>query len=260
MRTQKLIRVIAFMLVMTLLTTITVAALADYGTIPYGEQSDSVRKMQKALKSKKHYTGSVDGKFGPATKKAVMKFQRSIGLKADGKPGNKTLTALYEGASAINSYRNEDRKTSSDNPRTLYYGCSGSRVKSLQRALKEVDCYSGSIDGKYGDLTYEAVKRFQSKVGLNADGKAGAKTLKSLNNKTKKNKVSTSFVLEVGSASAEVSRIQSYLKGKGYDCGGESYVFGKGTETSVRIWQGDTGKDVTGKITESQYNDIVTAK
>ena len=43
--------------------------------------------------------------------------------------------------------------------------------------LKKVGCYKGAIDGVYGDLTYEAVKKYQYQKGLHADGMAGSKTL-----------------------------------------------------------------------------------
>lgn len=263
MRNRRSIRVIAFALALTLVLSIASAALAAYKTIPYGEQSDNVRKMQKALKNKGYYAGSVDGKFGPATKRAVTKYQKAIGIHADGKPGNKTLTALYDGGStAINTAKNSELKaaTKPKNPRTLYYGCSGARVRALQRALHDVDCYSGSIDGKYGDLTYAAVKKYQYKVGLHADGMAGTQTIASLNRKADK-KIATSFILDEGSKGHEVDRLQVYLTSKGYDCGkDERGTFGSGTAKAVKAWQKATGKKTTGTISESQYNDIVLSK
>ncbi len=52
--------------------------------------------------------------------------------------------------------------------------------------LKKVGCYKGAIDGVYGDLTYEAVKKYQYRKGLHADGMAGSKTLSSLRKNTQK--------------------------------------------------------------------------
>lgn len=52
--------------------------------------------------------------------------------------------------------------------------------------LKKVGCYKGAIDGVYGDLTYEAVKKYQYQKGLHADGMAGSKTLSSLRKNTQK--------------------------------------------------------------------------
>ena len=59
------------------------------------QTSDTRNKdIQKALKNAGFYTGSVDGKLGPKTKKAIEEFQSSKGLKADGKVGPKTWAEL----------------------------------------------------------------------------------------------------------------------------------------------------------------------
>ena len=95
------LRLLAALTAIVLLLTYCLSALA-YETIPFGTQSTAVRAMQRALKSKGYYKGTVDGKFGQKTRSAVYRYQRDIGLTADGKPGNKTLTALYDGISALN--------------------------------------------------------------------------------------------------------------------------------------------------------------
>ncbi|OIO36775.1 MAG: hypothetical protein AUJ72_05660 [Candidatus Omnitrophica bacterium CG1_02_46_14] len=52
------------------------------------------QQIQTALKNAGFYTGKIDGKIGPNSKKAIEAFQTSKGLKADGKVGQKTWTAL----------------------------------------------------------------------------------------------------------------------------------------------------------------------
>ncbi len=52
------------------------------------------QQIQTALKNAGFYTGKIDGKIGPGSKKAIEAFQTSKGLKADGKVGPKTWTAL----------------------------------------------------------------------------------------------------------------------------------------------------------------------
>lgn len=54
----------------------------------------SPEKIQRALKSAGVYTGPVDGKIGPGTKAAIIEFQKSHGLKADGVLGKKTWETL----------------------------------------------------------------------------------------------------------------------------------------------------------------------
>lgn len=52
------------------------------------------RDVQQALKNAGFNPGPVDGKAGPKTKAAVMEFQRSEGLKVDGKIGSQTWNKL----------------------------------------------------------------------------------------------------------------------------------------------------------------------
>ena len=54
----------------------------------------SPEKIQRALKSAGVYTSKVDGKIGPGTKEAIVEFQKSHGLKADGVLGKKTWEEL----------------------------------------------------------------------------------------------------------------------------------------------------------------------
>ncbi|MBF0504638.1 MAG: peptidoglycan-binding protein [Candidatus Omnitrophica bacterium] len=51
-------------------------------------------KVQTALKAAGVYTGPLDGKIGPGTKAAIIEFQKSHGLKADGVLGKKTWEEL----------------------------------------------------------------------------------------------------------------------------------------------------------------------
>ena len=59
-------------------------------------------------------------------------------------------------------------------------GSSGAVVTEIQTRLRDWGYYSGSVDGVYGSQTEAAVKYFQSKNGLTADGQAGDQTLAAL--------------------------------------------------------------------------------
>jgi len=59
-----------------------------------GSQGQEVREVQQKLKNWGYYTGSVDGIYGSKTKEAVIYFQKSNGLTADGIVGNQTFKAL----------------------------------------------------------------------------------------------------------------------------------------------------------------------
>jgi len=58
-----------------------------------------------------------------------------------------------------------------------YWGSKGDEVIQIQTRLKNWGYYTGAIDGVYGTGTFNAVKSFQQKNGLTADGVAGSQTL-----------------------------------------------------------------------------------
>lgn len=60
------------------------------------------------------------------------------------------------------------------------YGSKGEEVRKIQTKLKNWGYYSGSVDGVYGSGTLSAVKKFQKKNGLTADGIAGKATLEKM--------------------------------------------------------------------------------
>lgn len=70
-------------------------------------------------------------------------------------------------------------------------------VRKLQQGLQQLRMNPGEIDGKYGQLTYDAVKRFQQANGLQVDGEAGPDTLAAL-----------SAALRGTNESAELTRIR----------------------------------------------------
>ena len=63
---------------------------------------------------------------------------------------------------------------------TYQRGSSGSVVTQIQTKLKGWGYYDGVADGVYGSATEQAVRRFQEKNGLSADGKCGPQTLSAL--------------------------------------------------------------------------------
>lgn len=59
-----------------------------------GAQGERVTALQQALKDRGFDPGEIDGVFGGGTEAALLSFQNSEGLLADGKAGAKTLGAL----------------------------------------------------------------------------------------------------------------------------------------------------------------------
>ena len=62
--------------------------------IQQGSKGSDVRAIQNFLIGRKLYGGEADGDFGGKTKAAVIAYQNSKGLKADGVIGNLTLAAM----------------------------------------------------------------------------------------------------------------------------------------------------------------------
>mgnify|MGYP005785327767 FL=1 len=63
---------------------------------------------------------------------------------------------------------------------TYRQGSSGEQVRVIQSKLKNWGYYDGAVDGVFGSQTTQAVKYFQRKNGLTADGIVGPATLKAL--------------------------------------------------------------------------------
>lgn len=65
----------------------------------------------------------------------------------------------------------------------LKKGSKGKEVEELQTILKNKGFYQGKIDGDFGDMTTDAVKKLQRSQGNDTDGVFGPKTCNKLNQK-----------------------------------------------------------------------------
>jgi putative chitinase len=63
-------------------------------TLQEGSSGPEVKSLQEALQKQGFDPGLIDGDFGPGTEAAVIGFQKSEGLKADGIAGSRTLEVL----------------------------------------------------------------------------------------------------------------------------------------------------------------------
>ncbi|MGZ8844946.1 MAG: peptidoglycan-binding protein [Pyrinomonadaceae bacterium] len=68
-------------------------------TLQRGSSGPDVTALQQKLKDLGFDPNGVDGSFGPGTTKALIAFQQSKGLEADGRAGPNTLGALQVGGS-----------------------------------------------------------------------------------------------------------------------------------------------------------------
>lgn len=175
---KSIVRVLALVLMLTLVITSSAAALK----LQKNDKSDSVRRLQQALTQLGYYSGTVDGSFGSGTKAAVSAFQQANSLTVDGIAGSATI-ALLEKQTGIDIDGNSSSSSSTatglfkGDYSKLQYTSSGSRVRVLQQALKDLGFTISKVDGVFGQSTFEAVMAFQKATGLTVDGKAGRNTL-----------------------------------------------------------------------------------
>ena len=138
-----------------------------------GNEGSEVRKLQSELKKLGYYTGPVDGQYGTSTSDAVRAFQIQNRLTpVDGVAGTATLNRLYSGSAIAASASDPDYESARPGDR-------GELVVEIQDCLVELG-YLDHITGTYDAATEEAVKAFQRKNGLTADGVAGDRTLEIL--------------------------------------------------------------------------------
>ena len=101
-------------------------------------------------------------------------------------------------------------------------GDSGSAVTTIPTKLKRWGYFDGPVDGIYGSKTTKAVRSFQQKNGLTADGVAGPATLKALGMaQTSQNSGSSQTGSSGGNASGDVALLAKVIsaeaRGEPYD-------------------------------------------
>lgn len=123
---------------------------------------------QVALRAEGLYRGPIDGIAGPQTKRAVRGFQRREGIVVDGIVGRQTRSRFGRLGRPLLGTRHIRR------------GMVGWDVSVVQFMLHRRGLRVGGIDGIYGRATQQAVRRFQSRRSLAADGIVGPATTRAL--------------------------------------------------------------------------------
>ena len=228
----------------------------DGDSLRMGDSGSDVKNLQTKLKKLGYYDGTVDSTFGSGTYAAVKAFQKKYNLTADGVAGSETLKKLDS------AYKNAD---SDKDDGSLRKGATGSAVKDLQTKLKKLGFYNASIDGDYGDTTVAAVKAFQKKYNLTADGVAGSETLKKLDTAYKNADSNTSTdddSLRKGATGTAVKTLQTNLKKLGFYTAYVDGSFGSTTESAVKAFQkkyGLTADGVAGSATLKKIESAVAS-
>lgn len=124
----------------------------------------------------------------------------------------------------------------------LRKGSTGAAVWELQTFLRLQGHDVGPIDGKFGNLTYQAVRAFQDDHDLAVDGVAGTATRAAVRALAQQAGFAyladaNGKVLRPGAAGPEVLELQRWLKAAGHDPGPLDGKYGSKTTAAVKAFQ-----------------------
>ena len=132
-------------------------------------------------------------------------------VTANGKTGYVAKKYIKVGSSSSSKSSSSSSKSSSSSSNgTCKPGDTGDAVKKVQKRLKNLGYYDGSIDGDYGNGTKNAVKAFQKRNGLTVNGTVNSKTLSKLNSSSAKKASSSSS----DSGGLKTERLDWFKNGK----------------------------------------------
>ena len=250
----------ALILVLALCLFPLLQALASSGTV-----TASSLNMRKSA--------STDSKVVKVLKEgAKVTIQSSTGswykVSAGGTTGYVAKKYIKVGSSSSSkSSSSKSSSSSSSSSGTCSVGDEGSKVKAVQKRLKNLGFYSGSIDGDYGSGTKKAVIAFQKKNGLKQTGNVNSATLEKLNSSSAKkasssssssssssgssgssSSSSSSGTCSVGDEGSAVKAVQQRLKKLGYLNGSVDGDYGSGTKNAVKAFQKRNGLKQTGSV------------
>ena len=146
--------------------------LADTGCLTDEQQKqaqsavrDYTVALQKSLAEAGYYKGDVDGVYGPATVDAVESLQKKHGLPVTGTVDKATEEALRADLAAKGGAAAQEAVAS---------------TAAVQQTLKLAGFWDGPVDGEWSAALTEAVKAFQTELGVKPTGEVNAATIAAL--------------------------------------------------------------------------------
>lgn len=118
-------------------------------------------QLQQALKLLGFYDGEITGIYDDATRAAVAALQTSLGLPATGEYDEATDAALRERLGGA-------------------VGTLSTAISQVQQALTDLGFYTGPIDGRWSQATIDAVRAFQTELGVPATGVLDVATMQAI--------------------------------------------------------------------------------
>lgn len=164
-------------------TDVKTIAPIDGVIIRLNDKGDRIARIQDKLRALGFYTGDSTGLYDKTTRAAIIAFQKKNKIKADGVIGTNTQELLFGNGLSLDATATP-KPTAEPTPAPTFAKPSGKVTRSsskadialVQNRLKQLGYYGGRIDGKFGGGTIAALKAFQTKNGLKADGVAGTET------------------------------------------------------------------------------------
>ena len=125
-----------------------------------------------------------------------------------------------------------------------------SRIKTVQNLLEKNSFDPGSIDGKMGWRTRDAIKEFQKAKKLKVSGYIDTKTWAELNQPIKKDKKS------ISKQPKNIREMQLALKRAGFDPGAIDGKMGAKTKRALMAFQKSKGLAVSGILDDKTAKEL----
>jgi murein L,D-transpeptidase YcbB/YkuD len=132
--------------------------------------------LQKSLADAGYYQGEVDGVYGPATVDAVKALQKAHGLPVTGTIDKATDAALQADLQAKSGAAAQQALAS---------------TAAVQQTLKLAGYWTGPVDGNWTPALTEALKNFQTALGVEPTGTVDPATVAALQHAIAKRASST---------------------------------------------------------------------
>lgn len=216
----------------------------------YGDSGSEVALIQRGLAVAGYFESECAGVFGLATRKAVMQFQADNSLLATGKVSGETYGLLKEIAQPGTEKTYSEVGARSDEKAII----------EVQQALADLKYISAdNITGYYGNITQNALKKFQKQFSIEQTGEADAQTLNMLFYVVDYRGLGGSAqpkyeTVKQGDRGSAVRDIQEALKKLGYFNGNITDYYGEVTSGAVKAFQDYVGLPDSG-IANSKTQD-----
>ncbi len=243
-------------------------------TVRSGDKGVIVRSIQTQLKALGFYSGSISGTCDSATVSAIKAFQKKHDLTVDGIAGEDTQKLLFGGGASSSQSTPTPKPTATSTPlpsfqkptSTVRKDSKGNDAKLVQQRLIDLGYLSGKADGIFGSKSVAALKAFQQKNKLIADGVAGsgtnavlfsylalaadyqpiATTVPTPTPKPESITQDNVIVIKMGVTGSAVLRLQNRLQELGYYTSAKDSRCKADDVAAIRAFQKKNGLDVDG--------------